>query len=269
MTDILQRIFAAKTAVRERDERREPYDEVSARASARVPTRRPFRHALEVAPHAAVIGEIKRASPSAGLISRDFDPAGIARSYEAAGVDAISVLTESDHFLGELTYLEAVRSQSTLPILRKDFLSSRYEIAQSAAYGADAVLLIVAGLTDESLRELHAECRRFALDILIEVHDASELGRASALNADLIGINNRNLRTFETELAVSDHLIPLAPKGATIVSESGMSAPAEVARLYRAGAKGFLIGEALMRAPDRNAFVAGLRQAAATLPVLS
>lgn len=261
MVDILRRIYDAKAAASAQEEAREPYDVVRAHALARKRERRAFLNAIRGADGPAIIGEIKRASPSAGLIARNFDPAAIAQTYDGAGVDCISVLTEGDHFLGELQYLEVARKQSSRPLLRKDFLSTRYHVAQSAAYGADAILLIVAGLTDEQLRECVEEADRYDLDVLVEVHDAAELTRAAQLGARLIGINNRNLRTFETDLAVSEHLLPHVPAGVTVVAESGMQGPQDILRLHRAGARGFLVGEALMRAGDPGALIRSLKSA--------
>jgi indole-3-glycerol phosphate synthase len=264
MVDILHRIYDAKAAVRAQEEAREPYDVVRAHALARKRERRPFLQAIGNANGPAIIGEIKRASPSAGLIARNFDPAAIAKTYDGSGVDCISVLTEGDHFLGELEYLDVARKHATRPLLRKDFLSTRYEIAQSAAYGADAVLLIVAGLSDEQLRECIEEAAQYALDVLVEVHDTAELKRALALGAKLIGINNRNLRTFETDLAVSEHLLPQVPAGVTVIAESGMQGPEDILRLHHAGARGFLIGEALMRAEQPGELIRALKSAVRT-----
>jgi indole-3-glycerol phosphate synthase len=261
MADILHRIYDAKSAATAREEAEEPYDIVRAHALARRNERRGFLNALRASHGPAIIGEIKRASPSAGLIARNFDPALTAHAYEEAGVDCVSVLTESDHFLGELRYLEIARKNCSRPLLRKDFLSTPYQIAQSAAYGADAVLLIVAGLRDEQLRACMQEAVAYDLDVLVEVHDAAELSRALALGAMLIGINNRNLHTFETDLAVSEYLLPQVPRGVTVVSESGMQGPDDILRLHSAGARGFLIGEALMRADDPARLVRALKSA--------
>jgi indole-3-glycerol phosphate synthase len=224
--------------------------------------RRSFVRALQSASGIGIIAEIKRASPSAGLIARNFDPGAIAAKYETAGVDAISVLTEQDHFLGELAFLDIARANATKPLLRKDFLTSRYGVAQSAAYGADCILLIVAGLTDLQLQECVAEAAAYNLDVLVEVHDEAELARALALGATFVGINNRNLRTFETDLAVSEQLLPEIPSNVFAVSESGMRDTSDITRLQTAGARGLLIGETLMRAEDPVALVTALRQAA-------
>ena len=264
MVDILHRIYDAKALVAAREEAREPYDVVRAHAFASRRGRRPFLNALRSSRGPAIVGEIKRASPSAGLIARNFDPASIAHVYDSAGVDCISVLTESDHFLGELSYLDVARKNSTRPLLRKDFLTTPYQIAQSAAYGADAVLLIVAGLNDEQIRTCMAEASEYDLDFLIEVHDVAELERALALGAELIGINNRDLRTFETDLGVSEYLLPRVPTRVTVISESGMRGPEDIQRLHRAGARGFLIGEALMRAEEPAAAIRALKSAVQT-----
>lgn len=261
MSDFLDRLYAAKAASLPAEEARESYAIVSARAEARRGERRGFARAIATARGPAVIAEIKRASPSVGLIARNFDPAVVAANYEVAGADAISVLTEADHFLGDLSYLEIARAHSTKPILRKDFLSTRYHVAQAAAYGADAILLIVAGLSDEVMRELASEAARFDLDTLVEVHDGDELVRALALRPSVVGINNRDLRTFQTDLGVTTHLLPHVPAGTLVISESGVHEPSDISALHAAGARGFLIGEALMRAEDPAAFVDELKKA--------
>ncbi len=259
MSDILQRLYAGKAALLAAEEARESYAVVSARAQARRGERRDFARALREARGPAVIAEIKRASPSVGLIARNFDPAFVAERYEIGGADAISVLTEADHFLGDLSYLDIARAHSTVPILRKDFLSTRYHIAQSAAYGADAVLLIVAGLSDRTMCELCEEAARFELATLVEVHDEDELARALAARPSVIGINNRDLRTFETDLGVTTHLLASVPAGTLVISESGVHEPGDIASLHARGARGFLIGEALMRAGDSAAFIDQLK----------
>ncbi len=261
MNDFLQRLYAAKAATLAAEEARESYAVVCCRAAARRGERRGFARALREARGPAVIAEIKRASPSVGLIARNFDPAVVAANYERAGADAISVLTESDHFLGDLSYLDIARVHSTKPILRKDFLSTRYHVAQAAAYGADAILLIVAGLRDETMRELADEAARFELDTLVEVHDETELARALALQPSVVGINNRDLRTFATDLGVTTYLLPSVPAGTLVISESGVHEPADIASLHAQGARGFLIGEALMRADDPAAFIEQLKRA--------
>jgi indole-3-glycerol phosphate synthase len=258
--DVLEKIYAAKAAWLEQERIAESYDVLRERALESVRGRRPFLDALKRAPGGAIIAEIKRASPSAGLIARSFDPAAIARTYDSTGCDAISVLTERDHFLGDLSHLEAARAVSQGPLLRKDFLWTRYHIAQSAAHGADCALLIVAGLDDEALTACMAEARDYALDVLVEVHDVVDLQRASQAGAQLVGINNRNLRTLETDLAVSEHLLPQVPPHAFAISESGMRDVSDVARLKTAGARGYLIGEALMTAGDPAEAIGALRR---------
>jgi indole-3-glycerol phosphate synthase len=260
--DTLQKIYAARAATLEQEQQRDPYDAVKARALARAGERREFLAALQRASGKAIVAEIKRASPSAGLIARSFDVVAIARAYDGAGSDAISVLTERDHFLGELSYLDSVRAVTACPLLRKDFMWTRYQIAQSAAHGADCVLLIVGGMGDETLRECMDEARQYGLDVLAEVHDEVELRRALAAGANLVGINNRNLRTLETDLAVSEHLLPKVPSGVFAISESGMRDASDVARLRAAGARGFLIGEALMQSEDPKALIGALRRGA-------
>ncbi len=262
MNDILSRIFACKALVLQQAEAREPYGRVRERAEARTSERRPFRAALTSATGPAIVGELKRASPSAGLIARDFNPSEIASSYERGGVDALSVLTESDHFLGELCHLDEVRGRTTKPILRKDFLSTPYEVAQSAAYGADAILLIAAALSDNRITSAVEECRKYDLEALVEVHDGHELQRVLALGVTLIGINNRNLRTFETDLTVTERLLPAVPDGVTVVSESGMRSAGDIARLCALGVRAFLVGESLMRADDPLEFVRELKSVA-------
>jgi indole-3-glycerol phosphate synthase len=249
MTDVLGKIFAESKERFAAAERQEPYAAVRERALRRAAERRPFLAALRAADGHAIVAEVKRASPSAGLIARNFDAAQFARAYDA-GADAISVLTEPDYFLGDLAYLDVVRSVSRLPILRKDFLASRYAIAQSAAYGADCVLLIVAALDDESLQACTQEASAYDLDALVEVHDEQELSRALAAGAQLIGVNNRDLRTLQTDLATSELLLPQVPDAIFAISESGMHGIEDLLRVRTAGARGFLIGESLVRAAD-------------------
>jgi indole-3-glycerol phosphate synthase len=262
MTDMLAKLYAAKAQVLAADEAREPLAVVRERAENRRAERRGFRAALAAASGPAIIAEIKRASPSVGIIVRALDPAAIARDYQAAGADAISVLTESDHFLGDLSYLDVARGAATLPVLRKDFLSTRYEVVQSAAYGADALLAIVAGLTDEQLAAMHDEARRYDLDVLVEVHTEAELARALSAGATLLGINNRNLHTFETDLAVTEELLPLVPLSAVVISESGVRSRDDVKRLVAQGARGVLVGESLMRSDDKRQAIRVLKGAA-------
>lgn len=259
MNDLLQQLFAAKAGVLRDDEAREPYEFVVERAHARQHERRSFRNALAAGEGFGFIAEIKHASPSLGEIVASFDPAAIARTYQAANVDAISVLTEESGFRGDLRYLDLVRAETTVPILRKDFLSTPYQVAQAAAYGADAVLLIVAALDDEQIDTMLAHAERFELDALIEVHSAEEAERARAVGAKLIGINNRDLHTFTVDISTTERLIPSFSNDVYIVAESGIHTPADIARLSAAGARAFLIGEAMMRSANPISFVQQLR----------
>jgi indole-3-glycerol phosphate synthase len=259
VNDMLDKLYAATAKVRAADEARESLDVLRERATTRTRERRPFRAALLEGEGPAIIAEIKRASPSVGLIVRELDPAAIARAYEVAGANAISVLTEGDHFLGDLAYLDVARSACKLPLLRKDFMRTRYDVAQSAAYGADCVLAIVAGLDDAELTEMFDEAARYAIDVLVEVHDETELARAIALGATLLGINNRDLRTFETNLAVTAELLPLVPSSIVVISESGVRSREDVQPLFAAGARGFLIGESLMRTSEKSEMIRTLR----------
>lgn len=214
--------------------------------------RRGFGAAL-ARPGRAIIAEIKKASPSRGVIRQDFDPLAIARGYERGGARAISVLTDAPFFQGSLAYLEAIRRIVELPLLRKDFLVEPYQVHEARAFGADAVLLICAILDDARLTELHALACSLELDALVEVHSGEELERAASAGATLIGINNRDLRTFVTRLEVAETLGPRAPAGATVVAESGFKTPADLERLEAAGVRAFLIGETLMAAPSPEA----------------
>jgi indole-3-glycerol phosphate synthase len=263
---VLSRIYAAKAATLAQEMAREPYCELERRASARRGERRPFLRHLRGC-EVGLIAEVKRASPSAGVIASEFDPITIARAYEAAGANAVSVLTESEHFLGDLSHLDVVRRATRLPILRKDFLWTRYHIAQAAAYGADCVLLIVAGMSESALRECLDEARRYALDALVEIHHASEIDRAVAAGATFVGVNNRDLQTFAVDLRVGERLLPKIPRDIFAISESGIRRGGDAAALRAAGARGFLIGEAMMRSENASAFIADLRQACRRSPV--
>lgn len=215
-----------------------------------------LRAALRAGGGMKIIAEFKRASPSLGEIRRDANPAQIARQYESAGACAISVLTEPDFFHGSLDDLRAVRAVSRLPILRKDFIVDSSQIEEAAVAGADAILLIVAALSDAELSRLRKVAEDdLGLDALVEVHTAEEMRRAADAGASLIGVNNRDLRTFVTSLETSERLAPLAPNDTTLVSESGLSSPNDLVRLTKSGYHGFLIGEKLMRADDPAAAV--------------
>lgn len=259
--DVLKKIYAVKAQHLEEEMAREPYTAIRERAKASVAGRRRFVDALRAEAGHALITEIKRASPSAGLIARDFDAVAVARRYERAGAHAISILTEADHFLGDINYVPQVRAAVSLPLLRKDFITHPYQVAQSAAYGADCILLIVGGLRDEQIQSCLEEAAAYALDVLIEVHDVKNLNRALEFEGvNFIGVNNRNLRTMITDLAVGEHILPQIPKPVFPISESGVSNADDMERLRKAGAKGFLIGEALMRADDPEAVIASLKR---------
>ena len=199
---------------------------------------------------AAVIAEAKKASPSAGVIRPDFDPVSIARSYAAAGASCLSILTDGPFFQGSEAYLQAGREACTLPVLRKDFIVDPWQVLETRALGADCLLLIVAALEDPVLGELYSLARAVGLDVLVEVHDQSEFERALALDAQLIGVNNRNLRTFETHIETSMELASMAPEGSLLITESGIRTRDDVQRLQAAGLNAFLVGEAFMRAAD-------------------
>lgn len=222
-----------------------------------VPPRRGFRAALERR-RPAVIAEIKRASPSAGLIAEDFDPARIAKEYEGAGAAALSVLTDRQFFQGSIDDLVAARTATGLPVLRKDFTLDRYHLLQASCCAADCVLLIVAVLEDAELAELLRCAGELRLDALVEVHDGNELERALAAGADLIGVNNRNLKTMAVTLDTSLQLADRIPDGVTRISESGIRTSDDLRRLTDAGYQGFLVGESLMRQADRGRALASL-----------
>lgn len=252
MTDILNRILARKTEELAERSARLPLAELAARATD-MPETRGFAAAIEAKMDAglpAVIAEIKRASPSKGVIRPEFDPAAIARSYEAAGAACLSVLTDKDFFQGSEEFLQQARAACSLPVLRKDFVIDPYQVYEARAIGADCILLIVAALGDAALLELSLLAAELDLDVLCEVHDAEELERALALPVPLIGVNNRNLRTFQTSLDTSIELQQLMEYDRVLVSESGIHTPDDVARLQDAGINAFLVGEAFMRAAD-------------------
>ena len=211
----------------------------------------------------AIIAEIKRASPSAGLLRQDFEPVGFAREYERSGAAAISMVTEVHHFMGGLEYLATLRWHSQVPLLRKDFLVDSYQILESRCAGADAILLIGALLAESSLRRLRGEADALGMDVLVEVHDERELGLALAAGASLIGVNSRDLRTFEVSLDVCFRLAPLLPKTVIAVAESGIRSAEDIHKLMSAGYRGFLIGEQFMRASSPGAALAEILSASA------
>lgn len=258
--DILRRILARKAEEVAAAAEAQPLREVAERAAdAEAP--RGFRAALTERIEAgapAVIAEVKKASPSKGVLRADFDPADIAASYARGGAACLSVLTDVDFFQGAPEHLAAARAASGLPVLRKDFVIDPYQVYAARAMGADCVLLIVAALGDAALRELHDLARHLDMDVLIEAHDADELDRALATGCDLIGINNRDLRTFDTDLDTSLVLRERVPAGVLLVTESGIHSRADVARLRAAGIHAFLVGEAFMVKPDPGAHLADL-----------
>lgn len=253
MTDILQRILARKAEEIAERSATLPLAELASRIDGLPPTRG-FAAAIEdrlAAGLPAVIAEVKKASPSKGVIRADFDPAAIARSYAAGGATCLSVLTDRDFFQGSEEYLKQAREACSLPLLRKDFIIDPYQVYEARAIGADCILLIVAALDDAALLELSLFAAELDLDVLCEVHDAAELERALALPVPLIGVNNRNLRTFETTLDTSLALKPrMGDDDRVLVAESGIHAREDVARLREAGIHAFLVGEAFMRAED-------------------
>jgi len=229
-------------------------DDLQQRALFRAP-RRPFRAALE-SRHRAIIAEVKKASPSKGVIRDDFDPVWIAERYASNGAAAISVLTEERYFQGHLNYLAAIRERVSVPLLRKDFIFDPYQLYEARAFGADAALLIVAILADTLLQELLWLAEELNLTPVVEIHDRAELDRAVRSGARVLGINNRDLRTFQVSLSTTEELLPAVPPDALVVAESGIETAADIERLERLGVGAFLIGEAFMRATDPGARLA-------------
>ena len=248
---VLEEILAAKAAEIERGKRWISHDGLEQKA-ADLDTCRGFRSKLEAAATAgpAVIAEVKKASPSAGVIREDFDPAAIARSYEAGGATCLSVLTDEPYFQGHRDYLQHARDACSLPLLRKDFIIDPWQVVESRCLGADCILLIVSALSSAQLEELNAAAAAYGLDVLVEVHDEAELARALRLDDALIGVNNRNLHTFETDLATSERLRQRLPADRLMVTESGIRTHEDVARMRTTGINAFLVGEAFMRADE-------------------
>ena len=252
MADVLAEICAEKRAHVARRKAVQPESALRALA-ATAPALRPFAAALEreVANcRYGLIAEIKKASPSRGLIRADFDPTALAHAYEAGGATCLSVLTDAPYFQGSDEHLQAARAACSLPVLRKDFILDPYQVVESRAIGADCILLIMAALDDAAAHELAAAAAQFGLDVLVEVHNRAELDRALRLDARLIGINNRDLKTLKVDLKTTEELAPLVPPGRLIVGESGIAEPADLDRLAAAGARCFLVGESLMRSGD-------------------
>lgn len=253
MSDTLAKIVAHKREEVAARKAARSYAELSAMA-ADTPSPRDFVGALRAErPYHALIAEIKRASPSRGLIRDDFDPPTLAQAYETAGAACLSVLTETCWFQGDDDHVRAVRAAVTLPILRKDFTVDAYQIAEARLIGADAILLIMAALSDDDARALEAVAMDLGLAVLIEVHDEAELDRALRLSSPLIGINNRNLKTLEVDIATSARLAASVPAGRLLIAESGLKVKADLDHLTAAGAGAFLVGETLMRADDVTA----------------
>lgn len=251
MADVLSRICDEKRAlVAERRRQRSMAEVLGAAGNASSP--RGFEAALRTAAEDGygLICEVKKASPSKGLIRADFEPAALAEAYQAGGAACLSVLTDTPNFQGEDAHLAAARGACRLPVLRKDFMLDTYQIAESRALGADAVLLIMAALSDGQAAELEECARELGMDVLIEVHDTDELGRALKLKSPLLGINNRDLKTLEVDLRTAEILAAEAPADRLLVGESGLSARPDLDRLAAAGVRCFLIGESLMRQPD-------------------
>ncbi|MEJ0024363.1 MAG: indole-3-glycerol phosphate synthase TrpC [Alphaproteobacteria bacterium] len=254
MSDTLSKILAykAEEVAARKAKRSLVAIEVEAREARPV---RPFANALvaEAKTGFALIAEIKKASPSRGLIREDFDVPALAKAYADGGATCLSVLTDTPSFQGQDSYLAAARGACALPVLRKDFMIDPWQVAESRALGADAILIIMAALTDAAARELAEAAAAWKMDALVECHDEREVERALALPCKLIGVNNRDLRTFKTDLAVTERLAPMIPRDRLLVAESGLFTHADLSRLAKSGAGAFLVGEALMRQPDVTA----------------
>jgi len=262
MSDVLQRICKDKREHVQVCRQKLPLEEIRTRLAEAPPVRGFAQSLAEKTNHSmGIIAEMKRGSPSGGLIRANFDPAEIALDYEAGGAACLSVLTDTPHFLGVDTDLVTARAACALPVLRKDFMIDAYQIYESRLLGADCILIIVAALDQGEAHDLAALAQELNMDVLVEVHNEQEMERAHALPASLIGINNRNLKTLVTDIETTARLLPLAPAGIPVVSESGLKSAAEIQRLSATGVKRFLIGESLLRQHNLQKAVSDLVQA--------
>ncbi len=261
MSDILNRIVEVKweeiAAAKVRRSLASQREEAEARKGEQLGFERSLRASI-AAGHAAVIAEIKKASPSKGVLREDFQPALIAESYARNGAACLSVLTDERFFQGSVAYLQQARAACELPVLRKDFMVDEYQVMEAGAMGADCILLIAACLADSQMADLEAAAHALNLDVLVEVHDGEELDRALKLKTPLVGINNRNLRTFDVTLDTTLGLLPRVPADRLLVTESGILGQADVKRMREANVNAFLVGEAFMRAPDPGQALATL-----------